>query len=85
MSSEILVHHQDAKALRDFVAIGGADFFLKPDLADEVVQRKLTVVGLSVLGIMSGYEKAVSTFAEYGQKLHEVTDKICVAIIESFV
>jgi len=42
-------------------------------------------VGLSVLGIMSGYEKVVSIFAEYGRKLHEVTERICVAKIESFV
>ena len=31
---------------------------------------------LSVLGIIAGYEKGVSTSAEYGQKLNEVTEKI---------
>ncbi|MHC4639407.1 MAG: hypothetical protein ACYTBV_18190 [Planctomycetota bacterium] len=36
---------------------------------------------LSVLGIMTGDEKAVDTFAEYVRELHEV----CVAKIESFV
>jgi len=34
---------------------------------------------------MAGYEKVVSTSAEYSQKLHEVTEKVCVAKIESFV
>jgi len=34
---------------------------------------------------MAGYEKVARTSAEYVQKLHEVTEKICVAKIESFV
>lgn len=33
------------------------------------------IVGLSVLRIMAGYEKVVSTFAEYVKKLHEVTER----------
>ncbi len=41
--------------------------------------------GIAVLGIMSGYEKIVSTFAEYVQKLHEVTEKVCVAKIDIFI
>ena len=39
----------------------------------------------AVLGIMAGYEKVISTFAEYGQKLQDVTEKICKEKIESFV
>jgi hypothetical protein len=38
-----------------------------------------------VLGIMSGYEKVVSTSAEYVKKLHEVTERICKEKIESFI
>lgn len=44
----------------------------------------LALAGIAVLGIMSGYEKVVSTFAEYGQKLHEVTERTCKEKIESF-
>ena len=42
-------------------------------------------MGLSVLGIMSGYEKVVSIFAEYVQKLHEVAEKICKENVNSSV
>jgi len=38
----------------------------------------------AMLGIMSGYEKAVSTSAEYVEKLHDGTERICVAKIDSF-
>jgi len=34
---------------------------------------------------MAGYEKDVGTFAEYGQKLHKVTERIFKPKIESFV
>jgi len=43
------------------------------------------LAGIAVLGIMLGYEKIVSTSAEYVQKLHEVTEVICKGKIESFV
>ena len=41
-------------------------------------------MGLSVLGIIAGYEKVLSTFAEYVQRLHEVTEKICITMIVIF-
>jgi len=42
-------------------------------------------IGLSVLGIMAGYGKGLSTSAKYGEKLHEVTERICQEKIDSFV
>ncbi len=42
-------------------------------------------MGLSVLGMMAGYEKGVSTSVADVQKLHEVTEKIYKEKIESFV
>ena len=39
----------------------------------------------AVLGIMAGYEKVARTFAEYVQKLHKVTEKVCGTKFESFV
>jgi hypothetical protein len=47
--------------------------------------KEIKFMGLSVLGIMAGYEKVVGTSAEYGQKLHEVTKAVCEKRIESFV
>jgi hypothetical protein len=34
---------------------------------------------------MAGYEKGARTSAGYGQKLHELTERICKEKIESFV
>ena len=52
---------------------------------DMLHELRNCLAGSVGLGIMSGYEKIVSTSAEYVNKLHEVTERICKEKIESFV
>jgi len=52
-----------------------------------VLQRDVdntVCIGVSVLRMMAGRGKGVSTFAKYVQKLHDGTERICVAKIDSF-
>jgi len=46
--------------------------------------KGIFVVVFEFLGIMPEDEKVVGTFAEYVRKPHEVTEKICVAKIDSW-
>jgi len=58
--------------------------FLLTEIA-VLIRLRMLANKLAVLGIMLGYEKVISTSAEYVQKLHEVTERICKEKIGSFV